>query len=197
MEQEIAMARGEVRVTSTGSAKKSAGSTAVKRTARGRPASSQKGPDPRGAALDILDFAKVYHSSSGDRIQTIKAGVSAKKLYDLATALRVSQDVMIKRLGLPKSTISRKAQANDTLTADQSERVLGLSKLVGLVQTIIAESGDPDEIQDFDAATWLEQWLSQPNPALGGELPSAYLDTREGQEFLSTLIAQMQSGAYA
>ncbi|MBU9170869.1 MbcA/ParS/Xre antitoxin family protein [Burkholderia gladioli] len=111
--------------------------------------------------------------------------------------MRVSQDVMLKRLGLPKSTVSRKAQAGDTLSIDQGELVLGMSKLIGLVQTIIDESGDPDWNGDFDPATWLEEWLSQPNPALGGVAPSTYLDTREGQEIVSTLLSQMQSGAYA
>ncbi|RQU58762.1 antitoxin Xre-like helix-turn-helix domain-containing protein [Burkholderia cenocepacia] len=149
------------------------------------------------APFDVLDFRKAYHSSSADRILVIKAGVSARKVYGLASALKVPQDVIIKRLGLSKSTVSRKAQANDTLAATQGERVLGVSKLIGLVQTIVDESGDPDATKDFDAAAWLEEWLSQSNPALGGVLPSTYLDTHEGQEILGTLITQMQSGAYA
>ncbi|MBN3761240.1 antitoxin Xre-like helix-turn-helix domain-containing protein [Burkholderia sp. Ac-20365] len=147
--------------------------------------------------FDVMDFRKAYRSSSVDRIQVIKAGVSAKSVYDLATALKVSQDVVIKYLGLSKSTVNRKAQADDTLSTDQGERVLGMSKLIGLVQTVVDESGDPDVAKDFDAAQWLEEWLSQPNPALGGMLPSAYLDTHEGQEVLAALIGQMQSGAYA
>jgi putative toxin-antitoxin system antitoxin component (TIGR02293 family) len=190
MEPEKIMTRREIKTTSTNQTKSA--HAAPSKHARG-----QKGSNMPNAPFDVLDFRKAYHSSSGDRIQVIKAGVSAKKVYALAIALKISQDVMMKRLGLSKSTVSRKAQADDTLTADQSERVLGMAKLLGLVQTIVDESGDSDLAKDFDAAAWLEAWLSQPNPALGGALPSTYLDTHEGQEILGTLIAQMQSGAYA
>ena len=155
------------------------------------------GPAAAAVPFDVLDFRKAYNSSSLDRIQVIKAGISAKKVYDLAGAMHVSQDVMMKRLGFSKSTVNRKAQAGDALSVDQGELVLGMSKLIGLVQTIVDESGDPELAKDFSAAQWLEEWLSQPNPALGGVSPSVFLDTREGQEVVSTLIAQMQSGAYA
>ncbi|WP_169740131.1 antitoxin Xre-like helix-turn-helix domain-containing protein [Paraburkholderia acidipaludis] len=147
--------------------------------------------------FDVLDFRKAYDASSGDRLVVIKHGVPAVKVYDLASKLNVSQDEMVKRLGLSKSTVSRKVHAGDTLSAEQSERVVGMAKLVGLVQTIVDESGDDGLAGDFDGVVWLEKWLSEPNPALAGALPSTYLDTREGQEILSTLIRQMQSGAYA
>lgn len=155
--------------------------------------------------FDVMDFKTAFHSSSHDRLEVIKAGIKAKRVFDLATVFKVSQDEMIQRLGLTKTTVHRKARTDETLSADQSERVLGMAKLLGLVETIVSESVEDDDLQgfdaakaqDFDAAAWLENWLSQPNPALGGELPSTYLDTREGQEILSTLIAQMQSGAYA
>ncbi|WP_183085117.1 antitoxin Xre-like helix-turn-helix domain-containing protein [Trinickia fusca] len=190
------MASAKARVTSTNPTK-AARAVSAERAVQGQSESGQKKLEIPKVPFDVLDFRKAYHSSSADRIQVIKAGVSAKSVYDLATALKISQDEMLQRLGLSKSTVSRKVQADDTLTADQSERVLGMSKLIGLVQTIVDESGDPGVAKDFDAAVWLEAWLSQPNPALGGVLPSTYLDTHEGLELLSTLIAQMQSGAYA
>ncbi len=190
------MARREITEASTSHTKAGRAVTA-KRAIGAEPVSGRKKPKMQKAPFDVLDFRKAYHSSSADRIQVIKAGVLAKKVYALASVLKISQDVMIKRLGLSSSTVSRKAQADDTLTTDQSERVLGLSKLIGLVQTIVDESGDPDAAKGFDAAVWLEEWLSQPNPALGGMLPSTYLDTHEGQEILRALIMQMQSGAYA
>jgi putative toxin-antitoxin system antitoxin component (TIGR02293 family) len=195
MVREQVMAKREIGVTSSRQAK------AARALPAKRAIPAQSVPEGKikmvRLPFDVMDFRKAYRSSSADRIRVIKAGVSARSVYDLATALNVSQDVVIKYLGLSKSTISRKVQADDTLSTDQSERVLGMSKLIGLVQTVIDESGDPDLAKDFDAAQWLEEWLSQPNPALGGMLPSAYLDTHEGQEVLAALIGQMQSGAYA
>lgn len=65
--------------------------------------------------------------------------------------------------------------------------------LIDQVKRMVAESGNP---QGFDAAKWLGEWLDQPNSALGGEMPSMYLGTAAGQEIVSRLLAQMQSGAY-
>jgi len=77
---------------------------------------------------------------------------------------------------------------------NQSERVIGLAKLVGQVETMVRESGDPT---GFDAARWVSAWLNQPNPALGGRRPIELMGTVTGQEVVSGLLARMQSGAYA
>ena len=61
----------------------------------------------------------------------------------------------------------------------------------------LAESGDPVEIADFDAGKWLTDWMERPLPALGGSRPAEYMDTIEGQEMISRILAMMQSGAYA
>jgi putative toxin-antitoxin system antitoxin component (TIGR02293 family) len=191
----VTVAKKAVAAKDAPSAKKAAVPTKHVGVHRG-PKSNPKVPRTR-APFDVLEFRKAYCASSGDRLLVIKYGVPAVKVYDLASTLNVSQDEMVKRLGLSKSTIGRKVQAGDTLSAEQSERVVGMAKLIGLVQSIVDESGDADSTAGFDEVAWLEKWLSEPNPALGGALPSSYLDTREGQEILSTLIRQMQSGAYA
>jgi hypothetical protein len=66
--------------------------------------------------------------------------------------------------------------------------------LVQQVQTIVAESGVPE---GFDAASWTTAWLAEPNPALGGRMPTEFMDTPEGRALISGLLAQMQSAAYA
>jgi hypothetical protein len=50
---------------------------------------------------------------------------------------------------------------------------------------------------NFNAAKWLARCLDTPNPALGGKCPVEYMHLLEGQELLSTLLDQAQSGAYA
>jgi uncharacterized protein (DUF2384 family) len=52
-------------------------------------------------------------------------------------------------------------------------------------------------MRGFDAARWLTHWMEEPIPALGGASPSEYMDTIEGQEMISRLLATMQTGAYA
>ena len=53
------------------------------------------------------------------------------------------------------------------------------------------------EINNFSARAWLNRWLRESVPALGGVRPLDILDTAEGQATVSRLVAQMQSGAYA
>ncbi|MFL9875830.1 MbcA/ParS/Xre antitoxin family protein [Paraburkholderia megapolitana] len=42
---------------------------------------------------------------------------------------------------------------------------------------MVAESGDPI---GFDARQWLNRWLREPVPALGGRLPVEFLHTLDG-----------------
>lgn len=53
------------------------------------------------------------------------------------------------------ATISRKEKEATALSKDESERVLGIAPLIGKVQTMVEESGDPT---GFDAARWVADW---------------------------------------
>ena len=77
---------------------------------------------------------------------------------------------------------------------DGREQAMGLRKIIGQVEQMVGESGDPE---GFNAAEWVSRWLESPSSALGGQKPGELMDTTEGQELVSRLIARMQSGAYA
>lgn len=66
--------------------------------------------------------------------------------------------------------------------------------LVGLVQSMVEESGEPE---GFDAAQWLRRWIQIPVPALGGRTPADMLGTAAGQEEVARLLRQAQAGVYA
>ncbi|QJE02002.1 DUF2384 domain-containing protein [Massilia forsythiae] len=106
----------------------------------------------------------------------------------------MSKDSLLSSLGLSRATISRKERDAAVLSRDESERVLGVEALIGLVQTMVEQSGDP---AGFDAARWGSDWLARPLPALGGQTPASYMDTFEGQKLVADLLATSQSGAYA
>lgn len=80
------------------------------------------------------------------------------------------------------------------MPANKSEWLVGYSKLIGQVEAIARQSGNP---QGFDSAKWFAAWIAQPTAALGGRRPEELLDTADGCEAVSNLLAQMQSGAYA
>ena len=132
--------------------------------------------------------------SRADRIDLVKEGVPARLLITLAGDMHVSRERLYAWLGIARATANRKVKADEALSQDESERALGIARLVGQVEKIVGESGDA---AGFDAAQWTAAWLQQPNPALGGKAPGGFMDTADGRALVSGLIAQMQSGAYA
>lgn len=147
-----------------------------------------------GHPVNILQFANVYKVDSEGRIATAKAGVAAAAVLRIAGQMKWNQGDLVARLGLSKSTVNRKISQKQSLDVDQSERLVGLSRLIGQVQDIVDDAGNPE---GFDAAAWLGRWLEKPNPALGGKLPWKYLDTMEGQSVIASLLNKIRSGAYA
>jgi len=78
--------------------------------------------------------------------------------------------------------------------SDQSECLAFTAKLVEQIETMIAESGDPE---GFDAALWVDEWVNKPLPALGGRAPCELIGSAEGRAWLSRLLATAQSGTYS
>jgi putative toxin-antitoxin system antitoxin component (TIGR02293 family) len=144
--------------------------------------------------IGVKDFLDVYNFLPQQRIELIRSGVPAKDVGLLAKNMKVSKEVLIASLGIPRATLSRKERDAKPLSPDESERLLGVKALIGQVQSMVAESGDPD---GFDAAHWVSGWLNTPLPALGGQRPASYMDTVEGQKLVANLLAMAQSGAYA
>lgn len=136
----------------------------------------------------------LFRAGAAEKIAFIKRGVPARTAKFLIKGFNLDQKVMLDALSLKTATINRKATNNQVLSADESERVVGLAELLGQVEAMVEESGN---LEGFDARTWLADWLGRPLPALGGAKPIEYLDTMKGQMLVSKLLQQMQTGAYA
>lgn len=147
-----------------------------------------------GATPSPFRYIEIYRASPADRIRLIKAGVPAVKAKRMITNLHFEQGVLLGALNLKTATVNRKAARDESLSPEESERVIGIAKLVGQLEAIVEESGEPHQ---FDAPKWFSQWLGEPLPALGGSKPLDLLDTMEGQALVSQALGQIQSGAYA
>lgn len=141
-----------------------------------------------------LNFLSMYRADPMERIEIVKRGMPARTIEAMARRMAVPKEGLVATLGLARATVDRKARDNKSLSSDESARVLGMARLVGQVEEMVAESGDG---ADFDAAAWVAQWLQNPLPALGGKRPAEFMDTADGQALVSTLLARMQTGAYA
>lgn len=147
------------------------------------------------ASVSEIDaYVTLYKAAPIERVRLIRNGVSAIALVKTGKAMGIPNEQLFETLRFPRATVARKISRHEVLSPEFSERVIGLQKLIGQVESMVAESGDTS---GFDPARWVANWLNTPCPALGGAKPAEYMDTTEGQELVSNLLSMMQSGAYA
>ena len=160
---------------------------------RGTTARADTAPSGRRPPT-ALSYLTVYRASPLERIDMIKRGVRATDAKHVIADLAIAQSAALKALNLSQATVNKKAKHGQTLSPDESERIIGLARLVGQLEAIVQESGNA---QGFDAMAWMSRWLNEPLAALGGVRPIDLMDTMEGQGVVSTALARVQSGAYA
>lgn len=150
----------------------------------------------KAAAIDtnFLHSTNFYRIEPQARIAAIRKGIPASMVGELSSTMGISKELLLGCLGLSRATISRKEKEETALSKNESERVLGVASLIGKVQTMVEESGDPTA---FNAAHCVADWLAMPLPALSGATPASYMDTFEGQKLMAELLSMSQSGAYA
>lgn len=146
------------------------------------------------APAPSFPYVDIYRASPTDRIRIIKDGVPASKAKRMIAELHFDQGALLRALNLKTATVNRKAARDDVLSPEDGERVIGIAKLVGQLEAMIEDSGDP---VPFDAPAWLSRWLREPLASLGGAAPLSLLDTMEGLSLVSQALSQIQSGAYA
>ncbi len=166
-----------------------------------RPARKAAAPAAKAGALPAkstsvfaTNFRQVFEADAMERVRIVKLGVPASVVEAMARRMAMPKEKLVGTLGLARATIDRKARENKPLSSDESSRVLGMARLVGQVQAMVEESGNPE---GFDAAEWVARWLDEPLPALGGQRPGELMDTPEGQGIVSQIVDRMRSGAYA
>lgn len=175
---------------------------AARRAGSGLGRSSRLAPAPAwsrasgGRALSAAALAVLAPADPMARIALVRRGVPAAVVPRVGAALDLPRATLCAVLGLARATLDRKVRDRRRLSAAASERVLGVVDLVVQVERMWRESGDHAAARGFDPARWLGAWLDAPNPALGGERPSAWLDTADGRGLVRGLLGAMQAGTY-
>jgi putative toxin-antitoxin system antitoxin component (TIGR02293 family) len=156
------------------------------------PEHDKQGPLP----WDSLEKSarKYFRASPLERIRIIKQRVPAVYVQTITLGMKMSKETLYGALNLARATIDRKVQKGELLNQDESERVLAMTRLVGQAESIVRESG---VTEGFSAAEWIAAWLQRPHPALGGKSPGELMDTADGRDLVTDLLARQQSGAYA
>jgi len=144
--------------------------------------------------VPALSYLVVYRATPQERIDMIRRGIPAAEAKRLFADLSIGQSAGFEALRLATATVNKKAKHGGRLSPEESERILGFAKLVGQLEAMVQDSGDPT---NFNAKAWMARWLTEPLPALGGARPADLLDTMEGQGLVSAALGKIQSGAYA
>jgi len=129
-----------------------------------------------------------------ERICMVRQGLPATMLVKIASDMGVPSEELFRWLGIPKAIGDRKVRERASLSLGEGERAIGIARLIGKVTRVVHESGD---LEGFDPARWTAAWLRRPSQSLGGHRPADYMDTADGRALVASLVAQMQSGAYA
>lgn len=141
-----------------------------------------------------LSYLDLFLADPLYRIALVRSGVAAAEAKRVLADLKGPLAKTLEALDLPTATLNRKAKANARLSPQESERVVGVAKLIGQVQAMVEVSGEPE---GFSATEWVANWLREPLPALGGVRPLDLMSTMEGQSLVAGTLSRIQSGAYA
>jgi putative toxin-antitoxin system antitoxin component (TIGR02293 family) len=150
-----------------------------------------------------------YHSTKGvdeyvrqvagatplELVEIERRGVLGSFIKDLARRMEIPSSRIFAILGVPKATAEKKAAAGEKVEGRGGQAAIGMVKLLGIAQEIVANS-TAGEAKTFDATKWLGQWIERPQPALGGRKPADLLDTPTGLELIARLLGSLESGAY-
>src|ERR1051326_3605929 len=103
-------------------------------------------------------YLDLYRASPLERIGMIQRGMRATEAKRIIADLAIGQVATLRALNLSPATVNKKAKKSQTLSPSETERVIGIAKLVGQLEAIVQASGDPE---GFDAAAWMSRWLSE------------------------------------
>jgi len=128
-------------------------------------------------------------------VEIERIGVPGFFIKDLSKRMEIPSSRIFRILGLAKATAEKKATAGEMIAGRGGQSAIGMVRLLGVAQRIVANS-TADEARDFDAAKWLGLWIERPQPALGGRKPADLLDTPTGVHVVARLLGAIESGAY-
>jgi len=144
----------------------------------------------------VNDFVhQISEATSMELVDVERRGVQGVFLKDLARSLDLTALRVFDMLGVPKATAEKKVLAGELVSGSGGHAAIGLARLIGKAQDMVANSTAP-QASDFDAARWLGRWIETPQPALGGRKPSELLDTPTGLDVVLRLLGALESGAY-
>jgi putative toxin-antitoxin system antitoxin component (TIGR02293 family) len=120
-----------------------------------------------------------------DLLRAVKKGLSYRTFERFRRNTSLSFERVTNLIDVPRRTMTRRKREG-RLLPDESDRLLRAARLFG--KTLELFEGDRD------AAT---EWLTTPQPALGGTIPLDLARTEVGAQEVERLVGRLEHGVFA
>jgi putative toxin-antitoxin system antitoxin component (TIGR02293 family) len=117
-------------------------------------------------------------------IKAVERGLSYNVISNLSRNVNLSLNRLAAIIQIPERTLARRKEQG-RLQADESDRTVRLARIIG--KAIELFEGD------HHAAL---RWLSEPQPALGGQVPLEHSKTELGAAEVENLIGRLEHGVF-
>jgi uncharacterized protein (DUF2384 family) len=138
---------------------------------------------------------RIANAGPMELIELERYGVNAQFIKDLAVRIGIPAARVYEMLGVPRSTVERRAAEGRDIAGAVGQAAVGMAKLLGKAQAIVDNSKAP-RAKGFDVGKWFGQWIERSVPTLGGRKPIEFVSTPTGRDVLNRLLGAMESGAY-
>lgn len=127
----------------------------------------------------------------------VEAGVPTDVVKLIASATGASTAAIMALAGVSQTTFVRNEAANKPLPDVAGHRIMAYLRLLATLRKMLDESGDPEQMKNFDLEAWFAQWVHEKLPELGGKTPAAMLRNPEGQRAVGQVLERMRGGLAA
>jgi putative toxin-antitoxin system antitoxin component (TIGR02293 family) len=124
----------------------------------------------------------------------VEAGVPTDLVHVIAGATGEGAKEVMDLIGVSPTTFRRKEEANEPLPDVAGHRVMGFLRVAAKLRKLLEESGDPEQLKDFDVEGWVTHWMREKLPELGGKTPAELLRNPEGQRAVEEVLERMRGG---
>ncbi len=124
------------------------------------------------------------HLTAFEKMDIVRDGVSKKDLELLKSKAELDYTMLAKALSVTRATLINKKR-DQKFGLDLSEKIVGLADLYSY------------GFEVFENEDRFNQWMAQPNRALGGKVPYDLIDNQYGREEVKNLIGRIDYGVYS
>jgi len=133
----------------------------------------------------LAPFLDYLHKPAAEAIDRLRTGLEVSLVGEYAKRIGMPKEEFFVLIGLSRSTAHRMEQENKVMDRLRSDAFAGTARVIEKARELLGSD---------EAA---RKWLSTAIPALNFKTPQAWLDTSDGRQIVSSLLDQIQSGAYA